>query len=199
VYTLDFLALFRYAYNTLMNKTRRLFVGIPLSSQLRKRLMQEMENWPKEAVLRTTEENLHVTLFFLGFVQEEEVGDMCRRVGEVCRDVESFELAFTGTKLMESKESPKMIWLTGEPSDELRLLLEKIEKAFSSFISEKKVYRPHITLAKIKKSKWLKLEDKPVLRETVSLNETVENIAVFESLPIDGKRRYEAIDTFSLL
>lgn len=182
-----------------MNKTRRLFVGIPLSSQLRKRLTQEMITWPKEAVLRTMEENLHVTLFFLGFVQEEEVGEICARVGEVCKDIESFELQFTGMKLMESEESPKMIWLTGEASDELRQILEKIEKAFSSFVSEKKIYRPHVTLAKIKKSKWLKLETRPILKEKVSLMETVENIAVFESLSLDGKRRYEAIDTFPLL
>ncbi len=182
-----------------MNKTRRLFVGIPLSSQLRKRLTQEMEAWPKEAVLRTMEENFHVTLFFLGFIQEEEVGEICARVGDVCKDIESFELQFTGMKLMENEASPKMIWLTGEASDELRLVLEKIERAFSSFIREKKIYRPHITLAKIKKSKWLKLENKPKLKEKVSFIETVENIAVFESLSLDGKRRYEPIDTFPLL
>lgn len=182
-----------------MNKTRRLFVGIPLSSQLRKRLTQEMITWPKEAVLRTMEDNLQVTLFFLGFIQEEEVGEICARVGEVCKDIESFELQFTGMKLMESEESPKMIWLTGEASDELKNVLEKIEKAFSSFVSEKKIYRPHVTLAKIKKSKWLKLETRPVLKEKVSLMETVENIAVFESLSLEGKRRYEPIDTFPLL
>ncbi|PJA85762.1 MAG: RNA 2',3'-cyclic phosphodiesterase [Candidatus Moranbacteria bacterium CG_4_9_14_3_um_filter_45_14] len=182
-----------------MNKTRRLFVGIPLSSQLRKRLTQEMETWPKEAILRTMEENLHITLFFLGFIQEEEVGEICRRVGEVCKDIESFELQFTGIKLMKNEVSPKMIWLTGEASDELRLTLERIEKAFSSFVSERKTYRPHITLAKIKKSKWLKLENKPELKERISFIETVENIAVFESLSLDGKRRYEPIDTFPLL
>jgi len=182
-----------------MNKTRRLFVGIPLSSQLRKRLTQEMETWPKEAILRTMEENLHITLFFLGFIQEEEVGEICRRVGEVCKDIESFELQFTSIKLMKSEVSPKMIWLTGEASDELRRVLERIEKAFSSFVSERKTYRPHITLAKIKKSKWLKLENKPELKERISFIETVENIAVFESLSLDGKRRYEPIDTFPLL
>ena len=52
-----------------MNKTRRLFVGIPLSPQLKKRLVRESERFPKEAVLLTRPENLHVTVFFLGFVQ----------------------------------------------------------------------------------------------------------------------------------
>lgn len=182
-----------------MNKTRRLFVGIPLSAPLRKRLTQEMQMWPKEAVLRTAEDNLHVTLFFLGFIQEEHVGEICAQVGEVCKEVESFELTFTGMKLMENEESPKMIWLCGETNDALRILLQKIEKSFSSFVTEKKSYRPHITLAKIKKSKWLKLPEKPKLKETFSVIEPVDTVAVFESLSIDGKRRYEQIDTFPLL
>lgn len=182
-----------------MNKTRRLFVGIPLSAPLRRRLTQEMQTWPKEAVLRTAEENLHVTLFFLGFIQEEHVGEICARVGEVCKEVESFELVFTGMQFIENAESPKMIWLTGEESGALRILLEKIEKTFSSFVTERKSYRPHITLAKIKKSKWLKLGEKPLLKEKLSLIEPVDTIAVFESISLNGKRRYEQIDTFSLL
>lgn len=182
-----------------MNKTRRLFVGIPLSAPLRKRLTQEMENWPKEAVLRTAPDNLHVTLFFLGFVREEDVADVCMKVGEVCADTESFELIFNGMKLMDSDEAPKMIWLAGEPSDALRALREAIEKEFSAFITEKKIYRPHVTLAKIKKSKWLKLAEKPELKEKLSLIEPIDTVAVFESLSLEGKRRYEQIDTFPLI
>ena len=182
-----------------MNKTRRLFVGIPLSSPLRKRLTQEMQHWPKEAVLRTAEENLHVTLFFLGFVQEEQIPEMCATVGEVCRSVESFELVFSGMRFADNDESPKMIWLAGETNDDLRRLIETIEKAFSAFITEKKVYRPHVTLAKIKKSKWLKLAEKPKLKTSFSVIEPVDTIAVFESLSLDGKRRYVEIDTFPLL
>jgi len=182
-----------------MNKTRRLFVGLPLSSQLRKRLGKEMTAFPEEASLLTREENLHVTLFFLGFVHEEDVADMCARVAEVCEGREAFELEFSGMKLMESDENPKMIWLVGEPSDALRELREDIEKAFASFVTEKKSYRPHVTLAKIKKQKWLNLPDKPILKEKLHIFEPVETVAVFESLSIEGKRRYEQIDTFQLV
>jgi 2'-5' RNA ligase len=181
-----------------MNKTRRLFVGIPLSPPLRKRLKKEMLSWPKEAVLQTAEDNLHVTLMFLGFVHEEDVPEMCAKVGEVCEMIPSFELSFTGMELQDSDEQPKTIQLRGEPSEELKGLREALEKTFSAFITEKKAYRPHITLAKIKKSKWLKLEKKPVLKETLALIEPVDTVAVFESLAIDGKRRYEQIDTFPL-
>lgn len=182
-----------------MNKTRRLFVGIPLSPQLRKRLMREMQTWPEEAVLLTAEENLHVTLFFLGFVNEEQVPEVCAKVGEACEGMVSFELDFTGMKLLDDDEHPKMIWLTGEASEDLRQLREAMEKVFSSFVAEKKAYRPHVTLAKIKKPKWLKLAQKPKLKEQVSFVEPVDTVCVFESLSINGKRRYEPIDTFPLL
>lgn len=181
-----------------MNKTRRLFVGIPLSPALRKRLMREMQTWPEEAVLLTAEENLHVTLFFLGFVLDEQIGEVCAKVAEACRDIESFELSFNSMELMDDEEHPKMIWLAGEASDELRKLRESVEKAFSSFVAEKKAYRPHVTLAKIKKPKWLALPEKPKLKEKVLFIEPVDTVCVFESLSLDGKRRYEPIDTFAL-
>lgn len=182
-----------------MNTTRRLFVGIPLSAPLRKRLAQMAQVWPSEAVLVTAPENLHVTLFFLGFVREEDIAEVCRKVGEVCEATEAFELSFEGMTLVESEAAPKMIWLSGKASEPLRHLREAIEKAFSAFIIEKKSYRPHVTLAKIKKSKWLKLTHKPELSETVQFVEPVDTVAVFESLSLDGKRRYVEIDTFSLL
>lgn len=182
-----------------MNKTRRLFVGIPLSKELKKRLIREMDAFPQSASLLTREENLHVTVFFLGFVHEEQVADVCARVGEACAELESFELEFTGLKLMDSDENPKMIWLEGQASEGLKKLREEIEKEFSSFVTEKKIYRPHVTLAKIKKQKWLALPEKPILKEKLHLMEPVDTVCVFESLSIDGKRRYEPIDTFSLL
>lgn len=182
-----------------MNKTRRLFVGIPLSSALRKRLVKEMDGFPKEAVLLTREENLHVTVFFLGFVHEEQVAEVCAKVGEACQDIESFELEFDGMKLLDSDESPKMIWLVGEANEGLRKLRQEVEKVFSSFVVEKKAYRPHVTLAKIKKPKWLALEMKPEIKEKLHIVEPIDTVAVFESLSLDGKRRYEPIDNFPLL
>lgn len=185
-------------YSLYTNMTRRLFIGIPLSPELKKRLRREMAPWPKEAVLQTAEDNLHVTLLFLGFVHEEDVPKMCAIVGEVCKNLPAFELSFTSLRLLDDDEHPKMILLSGEPSEELKNVREAMEKAFSAFITEKKSYRPHVTLAKIKKQKWLALTNKPKLKDNVLFVEPVDAVCVFESLVIDGKRRYEPIDTFML-
>ena len=181
-----------------MNKTRRLFVGVPLSGALRKRLTREMQLWPSLAMLRSAEENLHVTLLYLGFVNEEQIAEISQKLGEVCAVSHSFDLVFSWIKLKENKELPKMIWLEGEASDDLKYLVENIEKAFAVFISEKKSYRPHVTLGKIRKSVWLKLQDKPQIEKKLRLAESVDAVCLYESLSIHGKRRYEPIDSFPL-
>jgi 2'-5' RNA ligase len=182
-----------------MNKTRRLFIGLPLSDALRKRLVLEMDALPQIALLPIAKDNLQVTLMFLGFVHDEDVPEMCQRVGEVAQRVEPFELSFTAIKLVESAENPKMITLVGEPSDGLRLLREEMEKAFSAFVTERKSYSPTVTVAKIKKNKWLALDPQPTLKEKLSILEMIDTVVVYESLSLEGKRRYEPIDTFPLL
>lgn len=182
-----------------MNKTRRLFIGLPLSDALRKRLALEVDTLPEQAILPIAPGNLHVTLLFLGFVHDEDVPDICERVGAVAEQTQSFELAFTGIQLLESAENPKMIWLVGEPSEPLRLFREELERAFSAFVTERKAYRPHVTLAKIKKTKWVALDPQPILKEKWSILEAIDTVVVYESLSLYGKRRYEPIATFPLL
>lgn len=182
-----------------MNKTRRLFIGLPLSDALRKRLVLKMNALPAQAVLPIAEDNLQVTLMFLGFVHDEDVPEMCERVGLVAETVDPFELAFTGMKLIENPENPKMITLVGEPSDGLRRLREEMEKAFSAFVTERKAYSPTVTVSKIKKNRWLALDPAPVIKEKFSILEMIDTVAVYESLSLEGKRRYEPIATFSLL
>lgn len=157
-----------------------------------------MEGWPKEPLLLTAPHNLHVTVFFLGFIYEDQLPEISSSVKEACREIPAFELRFTGMQLMDDEESPRMIWLAGEPSDELRNLRESVEKSFASFVTEKKVYRPHVTLAKIKKAKWLQSSNRPHLKKEMRLVEPIDRVVLYESAVIDGKRRYEEIDSFDL-
>ena len=91
-----------------------------------------------------------------------------------------------------------MAWLTGEASEKLKTLRENVEKAFDAFITEKKAYRPHVTIAKFKRAKWAALPERPVIGKEVNFVEPIDSIVLYESTVLDGKRRYEPIDTFPL-
>lgn len=53
-----------------------------------------MSSWPEEVFLKTVKENLHVTLFFLGFIPESMVPEICESVRRLCEAEDSFEITF---------------------------------------------------------------------------------------------------------
>lgn len=177
---------------------RRLFIGIPLSPALKKRLRREFEVWPEEATLPTREDNLHVLLFHLGFILEDNIYDISEKIRLVTEGIAAFDIAFTEIEGVESEEDPKMIHLSGEPSEELRILRQELEKVFTNLTHDKKTFRPHVTLAKLKRAKWALLAPRPTIHKTVNFVEPVEEVVLYESLILDGKRTYEAIDHFPL-
>ncbi len=179
-------------------QNRRLFVGIPLSAALRKRLASIAKGFEGEAFLPVRPENYHVTLMFLGFVSEEHIFEITEKVEEAVSGMAPFELRFSGITAVDDPADPKQFWLSGEPSAGLKALRENLEKAFQSFMSEKKAFRPHVTLFKIKRSEWRALGEVPKVEQPLNLVEPVETVALFESTVIDGKRSYEIIDAFPL-
>lgn len=177
---------------------RKLFFGLALSPSLRKELARLIAAWPAEALILTREENFHVTLYFLGDVAENEIAGIGEKIREVVKHQKSFEITFQAITLVPDAHNPKMIYLAGAPSAELLGLQESVEKVFSPYLAAKKSYRPHATLARVRRSWWAKLEPKPVLPEKVRYTEAVDTLTLFESVTIDGKRRYIAIDTYPL-
>ncbi len=179
---------------------RRLFLGLPLSPELRKRLSRITAAWAAEALIVTREENLHVSLYYLGFVAEDEISGISTQVRAALADTQGFEIRFTTLETSPSPESPKMISLSGPPSPELLNLQNTLELTFSPYTKEKKSFRPHVTLAQIRKFFWQNLSDdkKPNLSDPVNFMEPVDTVALFESVTIDGIRRYVEIDTFHL-
>jgi RNA 2',3'-cyclic 3'-phosphodiesterase len=183
---------------------RRLFVGIHLTPFLRKRLAKEIEKWNSEVLLPTREQNLHITLQFLGFVQEDQIPDICSRLEEAVKNTEVFDVYFNEVQIVDSLQNPKHIWLSGGANEPLRLLQEKVAKAMGTFVTERKSYRPHVTMAKIKKAKFLQKESEapdsalPNIKMCLNVNDPVDAIVLFESASIDGKRVYDPLATFPL-
>ncbi len=124
---------------------------------------------------------------------------MSEKLREVLQDVEAFDIHLDQIALHENEENPKEIWLTGPESTELLELKKIIETLFTNKTHELQSFRPHIILAKLKKNRWLKLSPVPQIHKVVNFVEPVDEVVLYESLTIDGKRTYEAVDSFPLL
>lgn len=178
---------------------RKIFIGVDLPEQAKKRLAKAMEKWQDLPVKWSYPENLHLTVLFLGHIEDEMVAAVCEKVKEACRKLPAFDINLEQILLgPEDDKRAKMFWLTGEPSEKLKSLREDIEKELDVFQSEKKVFRPHITLGRIRKNKWEQLAEIPRVDEKFSFSLPVESVRVFESVSVKGKRKFLVLETCSL-
>ncbi len=177
---------------------RRVFVGIDLPAQVKKRLAQKMEKRQDLPVRWALEDNLHVTLSFLGYVNDSVLADICAKVRRACEDNEIFDIMLEEIVIAPSPQEPRMIWVEGLPSENLKRLQESIERELGIFQKKKRTFRPHVTLGRIRKEKWKKLPEIPEIREKFSALIPVESVEIFESVVEEGKRRYLLLESCPL-
>ena len=177
--------------------TRRLFVGIPLSARLQKRLGSETSRFEHLPIIPTRIGNFHVTLIFLGFVKEEEIPRIMAALEDTVLDIAPFEINFTEIKA-EPADHPSLVWLTGDPSSELVTLRNAVASTLDYLTPESKSFRPHVTLAKVRRGQYEALETKPDFAKPLHIIEPVETIALYESTTDNGKRAYLPLGEFSL-
>lgn len=178
---------------------KRLFVAIGLPDDIKKRLFRFVEKEYKNLPVKwVRQENLHLTLNFLGYILDENILNICESVQKVSENINSFELQFTGAELGPSSEMKKMIWVAGEKSGEISELKYQLDRALGFFIREKKDFRPHITLGRIQKDKWKKIHPEPSVERSFSFSVPVSSVEIFESKFEKGRRVYYVLESFAL-
>jgi 2'-5' RNA ligase len=160
---------------------RKIYISINLPKRTRKSLARVMERWEGLPIKWTKEDNLHLSLLFLGFVDDDTSLEVCQKLTALCEQEEMFDILLNTIKLSPSPEDAKRVVLTGEPSEELRLLMEHIEKELGIFTSAKKEFRPHILLGKVRKKQWDELPEKPEVKRDFPLMVGVESVDVMAS------------------
>ena len=176
--------------------TRRLFVGIPLSPRLQKRLESAISRFKHLPIIPTRKGNFHVTLMFLGFIMEEEIPRIIEALEDVVIDIEPFELDLSEIQAEPSNEHPTAISFNGAASLELTNLRNAVAAALEYLTPASKNFRPHVTLAKIRRSKYEALEEKPDFTKTLHIIEPIDMITLFESTTENGKRAFLPLAEF---
>jgi 2'-5' RNA ligase len=176
---------------------RKIFISINIPEKVKKRLFLAMEKWRELPVKWVKEVNLHVTLFFLGYIDDGTTEKICEILRDSLQNEEIFDINFDRIEL-DHPESPRLVWLTGESNENLRLLHEKIEKTLDIFTSSRKSFRPHVTLGRIRKTKWEEMTEKAEISEKFLLNLPVESVDVMASHFGGGTQEYTLIESCPL-
>jgi 2'-5' RNA ligase len=177
---------------------RKIFIGIDLPQQVKKRLSQKIEVWKDLPVKWSREDNFHLTLFFIGHIDDESLLEICEKVQIALSNLSSFDVSLQEISIGPNAQKPQRIWLTGEANEQLRELEESIAKEIGIFVSERKEFCPHVTLGRIQVERWKNLPETPEIKEKFSVSIPVENVEIFESVMNQGKKKYLSIESFPL-
>ncbi len=184
----------------------RIFIAINLPENIRKKLAGFEAEWPSLPARWTKGLNLHITLIFLGYLNDEELLEVCRLTKKAAERNPGFQVAFTKICYGPAgKTPPRMVWAVGKKSPEFSILRDDLEKTFLqsekvSFSREEKSFSPHITLARIRRWDWRKIEPEERLNidKDVSLVFDVDSIEVMESESKKGGPVYTIIESHNL-
>lgn len=137
-----------------MSPILRTFVAINIPAHIRQELgrVQDLFRHADIAVRWIRPEGLHVTLKFLGEVEEERIPEIRGVMVEAARGASPFTLEITEVDAFPNARYPRIIWIGLEDaSGELQRLQVKLEKGFRKlgFEPEERDYTPHLTMGRV--------------------------------------------------
>jgi RNA 2',3'-cyclic 3'-phosphodiesterase len=182
---------------------KRLFFSIDIPDDIKKEIVfykKELESSLGEGVRWVKDENLHLTIIFLGQVKENKIDDLFKKVEKV--KGESFYVTTEDISYFpKEKTSAKLIWITVK-SESIKILEKKINKVlFPDFLVRKeKSFIPHITLGRIRQWNFRKLSshEVPELNDNLNLKFNVTSFNLCESKIKKGGPTYHILKSFIL-
>lgn len=127
----------------------------------------------------------HLTLKFLGEIDDPQAGQVTEAVEDVARRHKPFGLRLEGTGAFPTESSPRVLWIGVTAGPELARLQSDLERALEGlgFGREERPFKPHLTLGRVKGRARLDraMAELEAHRQADLGGMTVRKIALFES------------------
>ena len=133
----------------------RLFVAINFPADVRDALYgatQPLRDAAPRGVGWLKPEGIHLTLKFLGDVDEARVGTVVELLAAVAARHAPVRIVVGGVGAFPSLARPRVVWVGVEATPRLELLQHDVESACATlgFEVEGRAFRPHVTLGRVR-------------------------------------------------
>ncbi|MFH1684240.1 MAG: RNA 2',3'-cyclic phosphodiesterase [Candidatus Margulisiibacteriota bacterium] len=144
----------------------RTFISVELPDLVKKNVV-DLINELKDSgadVKWVKAENLHMTLKFLGWVEDRNLDKLIELATKAVAGSGSFKAKFEGIGTFPEGKSPRVVWVgTTEGGGKLCDVAKNLEETLSKagFQSEAREFKPHLTIGRVKNNKGVdKLKEK---------------------------------------
>lgn len=147
--------------------------------------------------------NIHITLKFLGYVEEERLTQVRDIINKSVQGIKPFPLRFEGVGGFPRFQRPRVVFIMVEDKMGcLAAMSSRLEEGFQALGIEKedRVYEPHLTLGRIKSShnieRFVRLMEK--YRDEPFGEELVSRVLLMQSQLTPQGPIYTKLEEFSL-
>ena len=175
---------------------RRIFLAVDLDNDVRHGLAAHLEPWTPLPGSTPPPANWHLTLRFLGRMDELAYESLLGRLDQADFGGQ-FTLTFGGLGAFPRPARAAVLWLgTERGSDALGDLAAVVERAVveAGFMPEERPFHPHLTLSRIRPPQDVRPLIQAVPR--FPLSQTVGGVTVFQSHLGRGPAEYEVLEVF---
>ena len=161
-------------------------MALNLPQDIKKQLLKYQRKWPDLPARWTTELNLHITMVFIGYVEDEEMLEICKIAKKISEKHGSIEVELNKICLAPPGKAPRIVWAMGPKNQELDFLKKNLEKEIFEhpkipYQEDKRLFTPHVTLARLDQREWQKLKEKPEIEKEINLSFYIDSMDIMQS------------------
>ncbi len=187
-------------------KNWRVFCAIDLAVSVRASLMRPInrlrESVPHAQASWSREDNLHLTLKFLGEIQTTRLSALSNAAGCAVSDFSPFEITLDEPGVFPEHGTPRVLWIgVKDESGKLAEIHTRLEEecARQGFARGERPFHPHLTIARLRQpqgARTLAAAHKEMRFESATV--AVAELLVIRSEPSSAGARYTVISRYPL-
>ncbi|MGM0497893.1 MAG: RNA 2',3'-cyclic phosphodiesterase, partial [Bacteroidota bacterium] len=163
------------------------------------KLRNELEN---EKIKWVDPQNFHLTLFFIGDTDSEQIANVTKELSNLADDFSSTQIKLEGLGVFKNINKPRVLWAgisEFQGLKDIKLALDK-QMLQLGFNPDAREFKPHLTLARMK---WI--EDKRKLesllkeyKDVIFQYSEIDQLIYYESILKESGPEYKPIEKFML-
>ncbi len=186
-------------------QTTRTFIAVEIGSPAREVMLRLLKQLAGELVgVRWTQpDQLHLTLKFIGDIDNRTLPEICNKMRAACAGVEAFSASLKGLGAFPKNKPPRVLWVGFEDGVEpLKLIHQRLETSLIGVgvPSEGRAYSPHLTLGRINRGADQQQIATRMARDNVTefASFDVSDVLLIASVRERNRMVYETIDSVAL-
>jgi 2'-5' RNA ligase len=189
-----------------INEVWRVFCAIELPSGVREQLEDHVARLqrqvPDVATSWSRVENIHLTLKFFGNVAMDQIATISAATSRAVKEFSAFEIEVGGTGVFPKPSRAQVLWIgVHDSSKQLSALQQRLEDECEAagFPKEDHAYRPHLTIARIRKAKGAqRLAEAHLGMQFKPMPVTLKELIVFRSELTSKGSKYTELSNHQL-